>query len=249
MNNRNTKRGARRQPYTNPNRKVADIKSGNQRDHSNQNIPSSIANIFKPPQNNLFAHTPSPPLQPSIFSTNNTLTQNAIEDKYKTPFSFSVTQTPTQTPTITPPPPLQITNTPQPQIGADSQPESTKGLCDKMCPDSFAAIIIKNCNKIFEVGPDGQPDRELFITNNPRCTSDRNNDPKDIRSEIGLKKAYDRIRDHIIPFDKDVENGALYQIYYYLKEILSSLVKDTKLTAHYSQLAIDILEFSIRFCT
>lgn len=115
-----------------------------------------------------------------------------------------------------------------------------------MCPDAYTDI--DNYNKIFEVGPDGKPDRELFISKNPRATSDRKYDPPNVRSEIGLKRTYDRIRNDIIPFDKDVDNGPLWQIYHYLNQILISLSKDAKISVHYSQLSIDIFEFSIRFC-
>lgn len=228
--NRNQRRGPKNQPYSNPNK----TKAGGQK---GQFLSNTVLNSLF---NRKTTQTPSPPLPPSPTTQTPSIFQSKPEEKASI-FSFSNTKTP-DFPMPTPP------ITPQPTSTTELQPKSTKGLCDKMCPDSYAENIIKNYNRIFDVGPDGNPDRELFITNNPRCTSDRKNDPKDVRSEIGLKKAYDRIHDVIIPFCEDVEYGPLYQIYYYLKEILASLVKDAKLTARYSQLFIDILEFSIRFC-
>lgn len=254
---KNQKRGSKFHPYANPNKKGGTSKSD--KDKGNKTLLGPrTRTLFFGAKNKESTPTPSPPLPPSPTASNQTNLPNIIlfprpgpEEKISptSPFNtqpFGAKQSP---PTLPTPPVATISPQHLTLTAAATQhrqPQSSKGICDKMCPDVYADI--DNYNKIFEVGPDGKPDRELFIVKNPRSTSDRTYDPPSVRSEIGLRRTYDRIRNDIIPFDKNVDNGPLWQIFQYLNQILTSLSKDAHLTIHYSQLSIDILEFSIRFC-
>ena len=224
------KRNVKQQPNLNPSKKSGQLKTTGTNGILNPDIFNRIFGKSSTPQTRR-KRSPSPSFfpsaKPSSLFAPQPVTRFTPEDE------------------VVPRPPVCSDST----ATAEVHPNRIVGLCSKMCPDSFAEIIMLNCNKIFEIGPDGKPDRELFISNNPRCTSDRNNRPEDVRNEIGLKKTYDRIHDAVISFTGTVPHGQLYQIYYYLKEILTMLVKEVKLTKLYSRLSIDILEFSIRFCT